>query len=1131
MNHKQTVRVALFALMLAVGMAWGEPFRDDFNRPDGDPGNGWATQADGTITVDIVDNEILVAGVQGTDWQRSGISRDIVDETRLSLDFKADDSLNFHVRIGDAETSAFFEPYWTPNGSCQYANSEDGSWPGWTALADSAMIAGEYNSLVIELVDADLILTLNGTVIGTFPNNNFSSFGDVLIASDSAAGTDGSLHIDNVEIGNFINEIAQNPSPGSGSTDIRLDPTLTWNPGGAAASHDIYFGTSFDDVNAATRTDPRGVLASEGQPDTVFVPGKVVVDTTYYWRVDEVNSPPDSSIFKGNVWNFTTEPVAYEVTGVSATVSSVNDDTMVAVNTINGSGLNADGTHGTNLNTMWLTDASESYGWITYDLGAVYKLHRAQIWNHNSQTEMVLGYSMKDIVIETSTDGATWTELSALELPRGSGLATYAGTEVSLDGAVAQYVRLTASSNWTAIPSITQVGLSEIRFFYLPVLAREPMPADGGTSDGVDVSLMWRPGREAAQHEVLFSDDRQAVIDGSALVDTVDTASYDAGILDMGTQYFWKINEVNEAETPSVFEGDLWMFSTPEQIMIDDFEMYQAQEGLFIWEHWVDGFDNPAENGAVVGNGDEPETAEVYEGSQSMPLAYNNVTAPKSEATRSFDPPLDLTAGNPEAIEVYVKGIPYEFNGYYSVDGSSWTSMSWNPQYIVMAEDAHVGMAVCSHDVALETTAVYTNVTTTGNVTGDWTQADVGGTHPAGNFTETNGTFTIKAMGADIWTAADEFRYVYKNLDGAGSITAQVQSLDPVNDWTKVGVMIRNTTDVGSSNGGVYATGVNGVRYQARLDTDIAAVSDTDVLDGTQEIMSPPIWVRMERKLANGAAPITMTLTDTSGKSATIESEAADATTIGTWMALSAAPEDLNVNLSRIESITIGVSGAGVEGKIFVDAIRTARPFGTADLLAQYPLDGDTMDASGNGRDGTAVGDPVYIDGAIGQGLEFDGAGGQYVDLGNWDPAGPAEEMSISLWANWNGPSGAWQGLIGKRNAWAADNMMWDVEIHQTNGTLYTHRNGGQTVDMGAFPQGEWTHVGITYDGATAQIYSNGDLAADGAYTFGPTKDAALVFGCCEAGGNNPFNGALDEVRLYGRKLNADEVKELATLP
>jgi hypothetical protein len=107
---------------------------------------------------------------------------------------------------------------------------------------------------------------------------------------------------------------------------------------------------------------------------------------------------------------------------------------------------------------------------------------------------------------------------------------------------------------------------------------------------------------------------------------------------------------------------------------------------------------------------------------------------------------------------------------------------------------------------------------------------------------------------------------------------------------------------------------------------------------------------------------------------------------------------------------------------------------------------------------------------------------------------------------------------------------MWDLEIHQTDGTLYTHRNGGQTVNMGAFPEGEWTHVAGTYDGRTAQLYRNGVLAAEGNFTFGPTTDAALVFGCCQRAGANPFNGALDEVRLYDVVLSESEVRDLAGL-
>jgi len=53
-------------------------------------------------------------------------------------------------------------------------------------------------------------------------------------------------------------------------------------------------------------------------------------------------------------------------------------------------------------------------------------------------------------------------------------------------------------------------------------------------------------------------------------------------------------------------------------------------------------------------------------------------------------------------------------------------------------------------------------------------------------------------------------------------------------------------------------------------------------------------------------------------------------------------------------------------------------------------------------------------------------------------------------------------------------------------------------------------------------------LIVSKAFTLGPKRDAALVFGCCKANRNNPFYGALDEVRLYDYTLSDKEVLGLA---
>ncbi len=447
--------------------------------------------------------------------------------------------------------------------------------------------------------------------------------------------------------------IAETPNPAGGATDVPYYTNLSWGAGEFAASHNVYFGTSWDDVNAASVDNPMDVLAAQGLTETRLELESLEFETTYFWRVDEVNSPPDSTIFKGEVWDFVTEPVAYPVADVTAAASSTHEASTDAVRTVDGSGLNANDEHTADLADMWLSNAAETEGvWIEYDLGKAWKLDHVRVWNHNSQTEMILGYGIKEALIEISSDGETWTELKTTEIPQASGLGTYTGAAVALDGAIAQYVRITALSNYSIL-GLKQFGLSEVRFYSIPVLAREPNPAHGGVSDGVDVVLQWRAGREAAEHEVVFSDDGQAVIDGSAVVGMADL-SFDVGTLDLATEYFWKINSVGD----TIYEGDFWSFRTREALMIDDFEMYKAQEGLRIWEHWLDGFENQAENGAVVGNGDDAETSVVYEGRQSMPIAFNNTLAPKSEATRFFDVPVDLTKGSPESLKLQVVGDP-----------------------------------------------------------------------------------------------------------------------------------------------------------------------------------------------------------------------------------------------------------------------------------------------------------------------------------------------------------------------------------------------------------------------------------------------------------------------------------------
>lgn len=436
---------------------------------------------------------------------------------------------------------------------------------------------------------------------------------------------------------------AADPDPADGAADVPRDVVLSWTPGEFADLHDVYFGTSFDDVNNATVTvDLTGVYRGRLSDSSYAVPERLDLGETYYWRVDEVNAAPDYTVFKGDVWQFAAELIAYPIENVTATASSSDSASAGPENTINGSGLDDDDLHSVENNDMWLSSFTGAQPtWIQYEFDRIHKLHQMWVWNHNTAFESMLGFGLKDVSIEYSTDGADWKILGDVpEFAQAPGADGYAhNTTVDFGGTTAKYVRLTVNSNWGGLYS--QYGLSEVRFLYIPIWAREPSPDSGATEVGVDAILNWRAGREASEHNAYLSTDEQAVIDGTVPVATVTEPSY-ASSLDVASTYYWRIDEVNDAETPTTWQGDIWNLSTQEFLVVDDFESYNdiaaGEEGSnLVYVVWKDGFDNPSANGSTIGYTEafQPsmETSILYDGKQSVPLFYDNAVATYSEVT------------------------------------------------------------------------------------------------------------------------------------------------------------------------------------------------------------------------------------------------------------------------------------------------------------------------------------------------------------------------------------------------------------------------------------------------------------------------------------------------------------------
>ncbi len=449
--------------------------------------------------------------------------------------------------------------------------------------------------------------------------------------------------------GMALPESASDPQPKNGAVDVPRDVALGWTAGGFAAAHDVYFGTSPADVNNAGRTNPVGVLASKGQADTTFDPdGLLDYGKTYYWRVDEVNAAPDNTIFKGEVWSFTAEPFSYPVAPVAATASGSGAN-MGPQNTINGSGLNALDQHSTDSTQMWLSNGVKP-AWIRYEFDKAYKLDKMWVWNANQMIESMLGFGAKNVTIEYSVDGQAWKTLEGVpEFAQGPGTPDYAAnTTVDFRGVEAKFVKLTINANWGIVP---QTGLSEVRFFCVPVRAFAPQPANNAKNVSIEASLQWRPGREAESHKVYLGTDKTAL----TLADTTTEHSSTPASLNLATAYSWRVDEIGGA---GPYEGDVWSFTTEEYVVIDDFEGYTDAEGNRIYESWIDGF-TTGSNGSQVGYDVAPfaEKTVVHSGLQSMPLKYDNTAAPNySEAERSFDPPQDWTQHGITNLVLYFRG-------------------------------------------------------------------------------------------------------------------------------------------------------------------------------------------------------------------------------------------------------------------------------------------------------------------------------------------------------------------------------------------------------------------------------------------------------------------------------------------
>lgn len=138
-----------------------------------------------------------------------------------------------------------------------------------------------------------------------------SGFVEIIILTTYAGGflppngRGGIYYFDNAQLIGGVYKTAHEPYPSNGATDVKIDPALIWKPGVYADTHDVYFGSDFNDVNNAAAASHPNVTFANIDVNS-FKPGTLELNITYYWRIDEVNDLHPEKLWKGNVWSFTT---------------------------------------------------------------------------------------------------------------------------------------------------------------------------------------------------------------------------------------------------------------------------------------------------------------------------------------------------------------------------------------------------------------------------------------------------------------------------------------------------------------------------------------------------------------------------------------------------------------------------------------------------------------------------------------------------------------------------------------------------------------------------------------------------------------------------------------------------------
>jgi glucose/arabinose dehydrogenase len=232
----------------------------------------------------------------------------------------------------------------------------------------------------------------------------------------------------------------------------------------------------------------------------------------------------------------------------------------------------------------------------------------------------------------------------------------------------------------------------------------------------------------------------------------------------------------------------------------------------------------------------------------------------------------------------------------------------------------------------------------------------------------------------------------------------------------------------------------------------------------------------------------------------------------------SAAPTEVATVVPTAVATVVPTAAATVAPTPVPTPVPTAAPSAAPRPVAAWGFDETAgtkaRDASGHGRTGTLTGPLRVSAGRFGNALDFDG-------VDDWVTVRAPRVTSAMTVEAWVYPLSR-RGSVAVRES--ARGSSWSLYPHEAGiGTRFARG--------GALKLRRWTHLAMTYDGATIRRYVNGVLAGSRARKGAvPSSSYPLRFGG-NAVWREWFRGRLDEIRLYDRALSAAQIATDMTTP